>query len=288
MSEELCYSTVVFTTSKNSLATVKKNEEILYAQVKKAELAPEKSFPAPDDSRTIGQETSSPAQAPEKPEHRHQPQKWAIVFLSLTCALLLAGIIAVFVYYNLSQSAAGQLKKDISALMDNNSALMENNIALMGANSALMENNSALLENNQQLQVLKSNLTAQNEFLESENKKLQKNQTLLDEILQFRNFPVEKYCPNGTTCSRCPTGWTFNNSKCYFLYLDQTWKTWQDSRIECFKMGADLLTIQDKEEQMFIMNLAHVYFDKLHGYWIGLTRQANNWVWVNGSSMTTG
>uniref|UniRef100_A0A3B3R658 Asialoglycoprotein receptor 2-like n=1 Tax=Paramormyrops kingsleyae TaxID=1676925 RepID=A0A3B3R658_9TELE len=209
MSEELCYSTVVFTTSKNSLATVKKNEEILYAQVKKAELAPEKSFPAPDD--------------------------------------------------NLSQSAAGQLKKDISALMDNNSALMENNIALMGANSALMENNSALLENNQQLQVLKSNLTAQNEFLESENKKLQKNQTLLDEILQFRNFPVEKYCPNGTTCSRCPTGWTFNNSKCYFLYLDQTWKTWQDSRIECFKMGADLLTIQDKEEQVQHSNkLNHV------------------------------
>ncbi|XP_048825381.1 C-type lectin domain family 9 member A-like [Brienomyrus brachyistius] len=274
MSEELCYSNVVFTTSENSLATVKKNEEILYAEVKKAEPAPETSHPVPDDSRKTGQETSPPAQAPEKPEHRHQPHKWAIVFLSLTCALLLAGIIALSVCYDLSKSDAGQLKKD--------------NSALMKTSNALMETNSGLMETNKQLQVLKSNLTVQNEFLESENKQLVKSQTLLDEILQFRNFPVKNYCPNETTCSRCPTGWIFNNSKCYFLYLDQPWKTWQDSRTECFKMGADLLTIQDKEEQTFIMKLAPTYFDEWHGYWIGLTRQANNWVWVNDSAMTTG
>ncbi|XP_048825375.1 CD209 antigen-like protein B isoform X2 [Brienomyrus brachyistius] len=312
MSEELCYSNLVFTTSENSLATVKKNEEILYAQVKKAEPAPETSHPVPDDSRTTAQETSPPAQAPEKPEHRHQPHKWAVVFLSLTCALLLAGIIALSVCYDLSKSDAGQLKKDNSALMktsnalmetnsalmenntalmETNSALMENNSALMETNSALMENNSVLMETNKQLQVLKSNVTVQNEFLESENKQLLKSQTLLDEILQFRNFPVENYCPNETTCSRCPTGWIFNNSKCYFLYLGQTWdtwRTWNDSRTECFKMGADLLTIQDEEEQMFIMKLATAYNDIWHGYWIGLTRPANNWVWVNGSAMTTG
>ncbi|XP_048825377.1 C-type lectin domain family 9 member A-like isoform X4 [Brienomyrus brachyistius] len=238
MSEEHCYSNLDFTTSKNSLATV---------------------------SRKTGQETSPPAQAPEKPEHRHQPHKWAVVFLSLTCALLLAGIIALSVCYDRSQSDAEQLKKDISALK---------------------ETSNALMETNKQLQVLKSNLTVQNEFLESETKQLVKSQTLLDEILQFRNFPVKNYCPNETTCSRCPTGWIFNNSKCYFL--GQVWKTWQDSRNECFKMGADLLTIQDKEEQMFIMNLAPTYLDIWHGYWVGLTRQANNWVWVNGSTMTTG
>ncbi|XP_048880637.1 CD209 antigen-like protein E isoform X2 [Brienomyrus brachyistius] len=211
------------------------------------------------DYRTNSQETWSPAQAPEKPEHRYQPQQCAVVFLSLTCAFLLAGIIALSVCYYLT---AGQLRKEIGALM----------------------------EANQQLQVHKSNLTAQ-ESLESENTQLRKDRTLMGEILQFRNFPVEKYCSNETRCSHCPSGWTFYNSKCYFVHLGQTWetwKTWNDSRLECIKMGADLLTIQNKEEQMFIMNLAPTYFDKWHGYWIGLTGNAKDWVWINGSSLTTG
>uniref|UniRef100_A0A3B3SCV2 C-type lectin domain-containing protein n=1 Tax=Paramormyrops kingsleyae TaxID=1676925 RepID=A0A3B3SCV2_9TELE len=57
---------------------------------------------------------------------------------------------------------------------------------------------------------------------------------------------------NGTArrCSPCPSGWTFNNSKCYFVNLEKPWKTWNDSRLECIKMGADLLTIQNKEEQV--------------------------------------
>ncbi|XP_048880627.1 C-type lectin domain family 9 member A-like isoform X3 [Brienomyrus brachyistius] len=251
MSDEVCYSNVVFTTPYNSAAPVKKNEEAVYAEVKKAELAPVKTHPEPDDSRTTGQETWSPAQAPEKPEHRYQPQQCAVVFLSLTCAFLLAGIIAL--------SVCWQLRKENGA--------------------------------NQQLQKLESNLTAQKESLESENTQLRKDRTLLDEILQFRNFPVEKYCSKETRCSHCPSGWTFNNSKCYFVHLGQTWKTWKtwnDSRLECIKMGADLLTIQNKEEQMFIMNLAPIYEDKWHGYWIGLTGKAKDWVWINGSSLTTG
>ncbi|XP_048880632.1 C-type lectin domain family 12 member B-like [Brienomyrus brachyistius] len=213
-----------------------------------------------EDYRTNSQETWSPAQAPEKPEHRYQPQQCAVVFLSLTCAFLLAGIIALSVCYYLSQNTAGQLKKE----------------------------NGALMEANQQLQGLESNLTALKESLESENTQLRKDQTLLGEILQFHNFPAKQYCSIERRCSRCPSGWTFYNSKCYFVPLDQTWKTWNDSRLECIKMGADLLTIQNKEEQMFIMNLAPTYFDKWHGYWIGLTGKAKDWVWINGSSLTTG
>uniref|UniRef100_A0A3B3R5T8 C-type lectin domain-containing protein n=1 Tax=Paramormyrops kingsleyae TaxID=1676925 RepID=A0A3B3R5T8_9TELE len=155
----------------------------------------------------------------------------------------------------------------------------------------LRKENSAFKEANQQVQELNNNLTAQNESLESENTQLLKGPTLLDEILQFRNFPVEKYCSKARRCSRCPSGWTFNNSKCYFVFLGQTWKTWkswEDSRLDCLKMGADLLTIQNKEEQMFIMNFAPTYYDKWHGYWIGLTGKAQDWVWINGSSLTTG
>uniref|UniRef100_A0A3B3R4E3 C-type lectin domain-containing protein n=1 Tax=Paramormyrops kingsleyae TaxID=1676925 RepID=A0A3B3R4E3_9TELE len=63
-------------------------------------------------------------------------------------------------------------------------------------------------------------------------------------------------------CSRCPKGWTFNNSKCYFVFLGQKWETrksWKDSRLECLKMGADLLTIQNEEEQVRQSNeLNHV------------------------------
>ncbi|XP_048880631.1 CD209 antigen-like protein A isoform X2 [Brienomyrus brachyistius] len=218
-----------------SVSEVKKNEETVYAEAKKAELAPVETHPEPDDSRTTGQETWSPAQAPEKPEHRYQPQQCAVVFLSLTCAFLLAGIIAL--------SVCWQLRKE----------------------------NGALMEANQQLQELKKNLTALKESLESENTQLRKDRTLMK-----------------TRCSHCPSGWTFNNSKCYFVPLDQTWKTWNDSRLECIKMGADLLTIQNKEEQMFIMNLAPTYFDEWHGYWIGLTGNAKDWVWIDGSSLTTG
>ncbi|XP_072572196.1 CD209 antigen-like protein 2 isoform X1 [Paramormyrops kingsleyae] len=246
MSEEVCYSSVVFTPTHNSSAPVKNNEATIYAEVKKAELAPVKTVkthPEPVDSRTTGQETWSTAQTPEKTEHRYQPQQSAIVFLSLTCAFLLAGIIALFVCYYLSQNTAGQLRKE----------------------------NSALTEASQQLQELKNNLTAQKESLESENTQLRKDRTLM-----------------ARRCSPCPSGWTFNNSKCYFVDLDKPWKTWNDSRLECIKMGADLLTIKNKEEQMFIMNFAPTYFDEYHGYWIGLTGKAQDWVWINGSSLTTG
>ncbi|XP_072571980.1 killer cell lectin-like receptor subfamily B member 1B allele C [Paramormyrops kingsleyae] len=174
----------------------------------------------------------------------------------------------------------------------------------------LRKENSAFKEANQQLQELNNNLSAQNESLESENTQLLKGPTLLDEILQFRkSLHASGYiggsdcaagaivvksligAHNARRCSRCPKGWTFNNSKCYFVFLGQKWETrksWKDSRLECIKMGADLLTIQNEEEQMFIMNFAPTYYDEYHGYWIGLTGKAQDWVWINGSSLTTG
>ncbi|KPP59543.1 C-type lectin domain family 1 member B-like, partial [Scleropages formosus] len=149
-----------------------------------------------------------------------------------------------------------------------------------------------------QLQMLNRSLTTEKENLERENKSLKTirgslNRTL-EAIFRFSNLPVNMFCPvtksgaKERRCSVCQVGWKPYNSSCYYVYLSSPWNTWSGSRQECIKMGADLVTIDSEDEQRFISELATNYYDKWHGYWIGLRRSSNGWFWVNGDPLTTG
>ncbi|XP_029586301.1 CD209 antigen-like protein E isoform X1 [Salmo trutta] len=74
--------------------------------------------------------------------------------------------------------------------------------------------------------------------------------------------------------------WRKFNSSLY--YISNEYKTWEDSRRDCLKRGADLAVINSEEEQVFISQLNTKP-------WIGLTDKDSEgtWKWVDGTPLTT-
>ncbi|XP_051240100.1 CD209 antigen-like protein E [Dicentrarchus labrax] len=75
-------------------------------------------------------------------------------------------------------------------------------------------------------------------------------------------------------------GWMYFNDS--FYYISSQKKSWQDSRSDCLQRGADLMIINNKEEQEFTR-----HFQRL--VWIGLTDRETEgkWKWVDGTPLTT-
>uniref|UniRef100_A0A673Y9J5 C-type lectin domain-containing protein n=1 Tax=Salmo trutta TaxID=8032 RepID=A0A673Y9J5_SALTR len=84
------------------------------------------------------------------------------------------------------------------------------------------------------------------------------------------------------TLLRCiqPICWQKFESSWYFLSTET--KTWEKSREDCVKRGADLVIINSNMEQTFLFNLEK-------RVWIGLTDSVNEgtWKWVDDTPLTT-
>ncbi|XP_044152248.1 killer cell lectin-like receptor subfamily G member 1 isoform X2 [Bufo gargarizans] len=81
-------------------------------------------------------------------------------------------------------------------------------------------------------------------------------------------------------CLLCPNGWILHGDDCYY-YSDVPYRTWNQSRDQCEKMGADLLVIKNQEQQEFIeRNLPLWWIEDT--FWIGLHRDGDGWRWVDG------
>ncbi|XP_038153366.1 CD209 antigen-like protein A [Cyprinodon tularosa] len=78
----------------------------------------------------------------------------------------------------------------------------------------------------------------------------------------------------------CPTGWNKFSCSCYFLSTKSG--SWDEGRKDCITRGADLVVINDKDEQDFISSFAN------EAAWIGLIDKETegSWKWVDGTSMT--
>ncbi|XP_048022578.1 CD209 antigen-like isoform X3 [Megalobrama amblycephala] len=76
-------------------------------------------------------------------------------------------------------------------------------------------------------------------------------------------------------------GWIYNHSS--FYYISSEKKSWNESRSYCTERGADLIIINNKEEQDFVQK-------NIRGslVWIGLTDidEEGSWKWVDGSTPT--
>nr|XP_046193609.1 CD209 antigen-like protein E [Oncorhynchus gorbuscha] len=90
--------------------------------------------------------------------------------------------------------------------------------------------------------------------------------------------------PTRWSMLRCPKGWRMLGSSCYFLSTGM--KTWQESRLDCFERGADLVIINSEEEKKLLYQLDG---DADLLVWIGLTDSVNEgtWKWVDGTPLTT-
>ncbi|XP_017164774.1 C-type lectin domain family 4 member G-like isoform X2 [Poecilia reticulata] len=105
-------------------------------------------------------------------------------------------------------------------------------------------------------------------------------------ILTFDLFPVRDFCRKNK-CQPCRRGWTLFQHRCY-LFHEDGWFTWQEARQLCQDRNADLVVIDNLEEQEFISNRTDFYFDENHGYWLGLNQTGGSWVWVDGRVDTLG
>ncbi|XP_029307859.1 C-type lectin domain family 9 member A-like [Cottoperca gobio] len=111
---------------------------------------------------------------------------------------------------------------------------------------------------------------------------------MLEVILTFNTFNVNDYCPD-KKCQPCQKGWIQFQEKCYLFNEKQPWKTWEGSQERCLTTAADLVVIDSQQEQEFLSNHTKKYFDKYHGYWIGLKQMNDkNWVWIDGRIDTAG
>ncbi|XP_070965365.1 C-type lectin domain family 4 member E-like [Oncorhynchus clarkii lewisi] len=90
--------------------------------------------------------------------------------------------------------------------------------------------------------------------------------------IQAKLFVIEQHCQEG---------WRYFDSSLYFLSTEE--KTWKQSREDCKGRGADLVIINSREEQTFVLNL-HLRV------WIGLNDSVTEgiWKWVDGTTLTTG
>ncbi|XP_056331896.1 C-type lectin domain family 9 member A isoform X2 [Danio aesculapii] len=135
-----------------------------------------------------------------------------------------------------------------------------------------------------------NNIQAEKEMLEQDRARLktlseQMNSTL-DAILQKSSFSPQQYCHSreeGLQCSSCPQNWIQNGSSCYFFSTGDDWKTWEQSQEYCLMYGGQLTDIDSVEEQAFINQHIKYYYDKYHGYWIGLSEKKNKWIWTTGA-----
>ncbi|XP_040291923.1 killer cell lectin-like receptor subfamily G member 1 isoform X3 [Bufo bufo] len=87
-------------------------------------------------------------------------------------------------------------------------------------------------------------------------------------------------------CLLCPNGWILHGDDCYY-YSDVKEMTWNQSRDQCEKMGADLLVIKNQDQQEFIERYFSLWWGE-NSYWIGLHRDGDGWRWVDGEHYNSG
>ncbi|KAK5892098.1 hypothetical protein CesoFtcFv8_012512 [Champsocephalus esox] len=143
-------------------------------------------------------------------------------------------------------------------------------------------------------------LTAENEQLITERNLLERETEQLSRvtdnlnwtlsiILRFDTFRVHDYCPD-KECQPCLKDWIQFEEKCYLFYNEETpWRTAPASKTHCRNRAADLVVIDSLHEQEFISNHTKYYYDKFHGYWLGLDKTNNkDWGWIDGRNDTLG
>ncbi|XP_067340029.1 C-type lectin domain family 4 member F-like isoform X1 [Channa argus] len=129
--------------------------------------------------------------------------------------------------------------------------------------------------------------------LKTENEAMKKNLTEhLSEINQCTR--LQPMCPERTEvntnepCQKCEEGWELHGGKCY--YFSKKPSSWKQSREECVRRGGDLVKIDSREEQSFLVErLRNKMNNEQDKFWIGLTdsQEEDKWFWTDGSELDT-
>ncbi|XP_062296359.1 C-type lectin domain family 4 member M-like [Scomber scombrus] len=172
-----------------------------------------------------------------------------------------------------SHSAATQLINELNFLRSNHSDVIEAEEEAKKALEAALKNHTQLKVQIEQQKTINDDFQRQMDALRTEKTNLQTNISALE-----------------GTCGKCLTGWALFNSSCYFFSYSESKtvkKNWPDSREDCISRRADLVVIDNPEEQKFVSGS----IDSMrsgrdiwqNGFWIGLTdtEAEGTWVWIN-------
>ncbi|XP_018924495.1 C-type lectin domain family 17, member A-like [Cyprinus carpio] len=121
----------------------------------------------------------------------------------------------------------------------------------------LISNNENLTNEREQLILKNTNLTNEREQLKWEKNDLQR-------------------------CLGKVDGWIYYQY--HFYYMSTEMKSWTESRKYCTERGADLIIINNRQEQELVKNISGGAY-----VWIGLTNidVDGSWKWVDGSTLTS-
>ncbi|RVE63198.1 hypothetical protein OJAV_G00165410 [Oryzias javanicus] len=272
--------------------TQNKDDNIIYSQVELKNLF--QSEPS-NQNETIYSDIKEGEQKRQKengPKVQAAGRRFCLLAVcsGIICFLLCASIIIIIIYFTMETH---KQKQNLSELEAKNKQLNLEKRLLQNKTEDLTMNVTKLENQTEQL-------TAEKKFFEIQIKKMTVNPTTIlqkqieqlrsnsEAIIKYTNFPGNLFCPDGA-CQTCPKDWIQFKGSCYFFsYFNDPWKTWDESRQFCQRKNSDLVVINNHEEQTFIKNRIEYYYDEWHGYWIGLRRINNNWIWVDNSQDTLG
>ncbi|XP_048048347.1 CD209 antigen-like protein C [Megalobrama amblycephala] len=178
---------------------------------------------------------------------RIRSSRAALVCLGLLRVLLLTAVIVLCVYIH-TKSTNYTEERD---------QLLTNITSLTKERGQLITKITNLTDVRDQLIIQNGNLTKERDQLKSEK--------------------------NKQICFGKVDGWTNYQNSAYFISSEK--KNWTESRKYCSVRGADLIIINNKEEQNFVRNIT-----SSESVWIGLTDRdvEGTWKWVDGTNMNSG
>ncbi|KAK0154997.1 Macrophage mannose receptor 1 [Merluccius polli] len=220
-----------------------------------------------------------------------EKRRWMYQKHTFKCVAICLGILCVILAAMLITRSLYVLVSELQHSKDNQSALL--------AYDHLVEVVENLTSANENLVMSHSNLSRSCDILQNETQKLRTElEAKIKEAIRLKltcaQSPIDAYChiENGrSVCRPCEVGWIHNRFSCYAIFYNVNKadrKTWSEARDVCRGRNADLVVINDEEEQAFVYNKSYGSTDASKGYWLGLSKLAGTgkWSWVDGTEVT--
>ncbi|KAI4890222.1 hypothetical protein NFI96_008288, partial [Prochilodus magdalenae] len=236
-----------------------------------------------------GQEPSTKTQQTQHPGSRCCGP--AAGCLGLLCVLLLAAITVLWIKFTIERDQLqtnytnltverDQLQTSYNNLTIEKDQLQTSYTNLTKERDQLQTSYTSLAKERDQLQTSYTNLTTEKDQLQTSYTNLAKER---DQSQKERDEFKKQFSELETHINQL--GWRYFNSSLY--YISNETKSWEESKQDCIKRGADLVIINSREEQDFIET---VRGDRTA--WIGLicrlTKGGWSWKWLDNSTVDTG